>query len=219
MSIIICINLSRIIKNKMKMKKTEQPLLDKSTEEKIKVTAEKLFMEQGFSATRTRDIAEAAGINLALLNYYYRSKKNLFDVIIMEKLDAFYDIMLEILKNNELSYVERLKILTNKYTDLMIGQPKLVLFLISEVIQNPDFFTDKLNVRSKAKNSNLVTKYNEEDIQIFLDCIGMTLYPFIIRGALEKVFELNEEESEQLLNNRRERISAYLTQSYKNKTD
>ena len=47
-----------------------------STEEKILISASKVFTEKGFSGTRTRDIAEEAGINLALLNYYFRSKKN-----------------------------------------------------------------------------------------------------------------------------------------------
>ena len=56
-----------------------------STEEKIIAAARKLFTQKGFSATKTRDIAEEAGINLALLNYYFRSKQNLFQIIIEEK--------------------------------------------------------------------------------------------------------------------------------------
>ena len=43
---------------------------DLSTEQKIKEAAQKVFMKKGYAATRTRDIAEEAGINLALLNYY-----------------------------------------------------------------------------------------------------------------------------------------------------
>jgi AcrR family transcriptional regulator len=54
---------------------------DKSTEEKIKQAARDLFQEKGFSATKTRDIAERSGINLALLNYYFRSKSKLFDFL------------------------------------------------------------------------------------------------------------------------------------------
>lgn len=196
------------------MKQNVQPLLDKSTEEKIKVAAEKLFMEKGFSATRTRDIADAAGINLALLNYYYRSKKNLFDVIIMEKLDFFFEIMIEGLKDDKSNYIERLTVLVNKYIDLMLKQPKLSLFLVSEVIQNPDFFTAKLNVRSKAKTTDLIIKNNEQDIQIFLDFMSLTLYPFIIRDAVEKVFELKKEESEQILLRRKERIPILLAEFY-----
>jgi len=59
---------------------------DDSTEEKIKDAARMVFTEKGYAATRTRDIAEKAGINLALLNYYFRSKEKLFDMIMLEKL-------------------------------------------------------------------------------------------------------------------------------------
>ena len=57
---------------------------DPTTEEKIKEAARKLFTQKGFAATRTRDIAEEAGINLALLNYYFRSKQKLFDLIMKD---------------------------------------------------------------------------------------------------------------------------------------
>ncbi len=53
-----------------------------STEDKIKQAARKLFTKNGFAAVKTRDIAAEAGINLALLNYYFRSKKKLFEIII-----------------------------------------------------------------------------------------------------------------------------------------
>ena len=72
--------------------------LDSTTEAKIKAAAEKVFMEKGFSATRTRDIAEEAGMNLSLLNYYFRSKENLYNIIMMEKLKVFFDIIENIFK-------------------------------------------------------------------------------------------------------------------------
>ncbi|MFV0289726.1 MAG: TetR family transcriptional regulator, partial [Mangrovibacterium sp.] len=52
-----------------------------STEEKIMEAARKVFHAKGFAATRTRDIAEEAGINLALLNYYFKSKQKLFAMV------------------------------------------------------------------------------------------------------------------------------------------
>ena len=56
-----------------------------STEEKILEAASKVFTEKGFAGTRTRDIAEHAGINLALLNYYFRSKEKLFEQVMKAK--------------------------------------------------------------------------------------------------------------------------------------
>lgn len=63
---------------------------DISTEEKIKEAARKIFMEKGFGSTRTREIAEAAGINSALLNYYFRSKEKLFEIIMMESVQEMF---------------------------------------------------------------------------------------------------------------------------------
>lgn len=57
-------------------------IMELTTEEKIIVAARKIFTQKGFSATRTREIAEEAGVNSALVNYYFRSKKNLFHIII-----------------------------------------------------------------------------------------------------------------------------------------
>lgn len=126
------------------MKKSEKFHLKKSTEEKIKIAAEKLFMEKGFSGTRTRDIAEAANINLALLNYYYRSKENLFNMIIMEKLDKFINLMIEILNDKSTSFAEKIDLMVNRYSDLIINDPQLPLFLMGQVQQNPDFFQGKI---------------------------------------------------------------------------
>lgn len=61
------------------------PGTDLSTEQKIIEAARKVFTRKGYSATRTRDIAEEAGLNLALLNYYFRSKQKLFELVMAEK--------------------------------------------------------------------------------------------------------------------------------------
>jgi len=82
---------------------------DVSTEEKIKQAARRLFTEKGFDAVKTRDIAEEAGINLALLNYYFRTKENLFDIIMVENFDQFAQQLIPILGNENLSLDEILK--------------------------------------------------------------------------------------------------------------
>ena len=82
-------------------------------------------MERGFSGTRTRDIADEAEINLALLNYYYRSKKNLFNIIIIEILNKFIEIMLNIIRGDSLDFSGKLSKMVNKYTDLTIKDPNL----------------------------------------------------------------------------------------------
>ena len=123
--------------------------LDSTTEAKIKAAAEKVFMEKGFSATRTRDIAEEAGMNLSLLNYYFRSKENLYNIIMMEKLKVFFDIIIDVLNDEKLNLLDKATVLVNKYTDLLLHEPNLPWFLLSEIQQNPDFFSEKLKIKDR----------------------------------------------------------------------
>ena len=67
--------------------------VDLSTEDKIKEAARKVFTSKGYAATRTRDIAEEAGINLALLNYYFRTKEKLFEIIMAEKMFKLFSVL------------------------------------------------------------------------------------------------------------------------------
>ncbi len=54
---------------------------DKLTEEKIFEAATEVFVEKGMDGARMQDIANHAGINKALLHYYYRTKEKLFSAV------------------------------------------------------------------------------------------------------------------------------------------
>ncbi len=199
--------------------KTFDEQQDKSTEEKIKEAAEKVFMEKGFSATRTRDIAQEAGINLALLNYYFRSKENLYNIIMMEKLKIFFDVIIDVLNNEQLDLVSKADVLVNKYTDLLINEPNLPWFLLNEIQQNPDFFSEKLKIKEQIKNSK-TTEYmfheeNKKDvIQMLLSFLGITLFPFVVRQAFIAIYDLTNEEYNEILDERREIIIDALKKIY-----
>ena len=54
---------------------------DKQTEEKIFDAATDVFVEKGMDGARMQDIANHAGINKALLHYYFRTKDQLFNAV------------------------------------------------------------------------------------------------------------------------------------------
>jgi AcrR family transcriptional regulator len=110
---------------------------DTSTEEKIKVAARKIFLRKGFAATRTRDIAEEAGLNLALLNYYFRSKEKLFDIIMLENLQHFIEGIKDILNDKQTSLAQKIEAIVNNYINLLMHQPELPLFVLHELRSHP----------------------------------------------------------------------------------
>src|SRR5579862_6316911 len=104
---------------------------DVSTEEKIKQAARKLFTEKGFDAVKTRDIAKEAGINLALLNYYFRSKEKLFDLVMIENFEQFIRQLIPVLGDERMSLDERLTLVVERYINMLMANPDLPFFILN----------------------------------------------------------------------------------------
>ena len=84
-----------------------------TTEQKIINAANKIFSLKGFAATKTREIAEEAGINLALLNYYFGSKENLFKIVVKEKFKMLIEVMAPILSDTTIPLRDKVESITN----------------------------------------------------------------------------------------------------------
>ncbi len=54
---------------------------NKDTEGQILNAAENVFQKKGMDGARMQEIADEAGINKAMLHYYYRSKQLLFEAV------------------------------------------------------------------------------------------------------------------------------------------
>ena len=74
---------------------------DTPTEEKIKEAAKTVFLAKGFEGCTSREIANAAGMNVALVNYYFRSKSQLFKLIFQSAVEDFMLSMVHVLKTEQ----------------------------------------------------------------------------------------------------------------------
>src|ERR1700752_5346483 len=105
------------------MRKKKEIESSASTEEKIKEAARKVFTRKGYAATRTRDIAEESGLNLALINYYFRSKEKLFDIIMLEHLQTFVHSIVDLINNPNTTLPQKLEQLVGHYIDMLKANP------------------------------------------------------------------------------------------------
>ncbi|MBC6605972.1 TetR/AcrR family transcriptional regulator [Hymenobacter sp. BT188] len=110
------------------------------TEQKIKEAARKVFIEKGFDGTTTRDIAEVAGINQALTNYYFRSKEKLFRLIFEDIYREYFQEIFSIMAQ-PLELRVKIPQLVEAHFSLFHQNPDLPLFLLSEMRRHPDLLT------------------------------------------------------------------------------
>lgn len=123
-----------------------------STEERIKEAAKTVFLEKGFDGTTTRDIAQAAGINSALMNYYFRSKEKLFQSIFNDMCTLMFEGMLRIF-NQPMSLKEKISAFIDHEFQMMNSNPNLVNFIMSELHHNPERLFETVNLAKKLPES------------------------------------------------------------------
>jgi AcrR family transcriptional regulator len=184
------------------MKKASKTTIDPTTEEKIKNAARVIFTQKGYGAARTRDIAQEAGINIALLNYYFRSKEKLFEIIMLESMQGFIHSISEILNDEKTSLQEKIQILVSNYIDMMILQPNLPLFVLSELRSNPQELIVKLNFKEKLIHSHFFIQLQHaikegkippiHPLHFVMNIMGMIIFPFVGSPILKNIGELDE---------------------------
>src|SRR5579863_7546056 len=105
--------------------------IDISTEEKLKEAAKAVFTRKGFAATKVRDIAAEAGINLALVNYYFRSKEKLFEVIMAETVQKLFEKIKPVINDESTSIEQKLELIVDHYLEMLTQNPDFPLFIVN----------------------------------------------------------------------------------------
>jgi AcrR family transcriptional regulator len=201
------------------MAKKAKKTVDSTTEEKIKEAARKVFTRKGYAAARTRDIAEEAGINLALLNYYFRSKEKLFDIIMFDNMIHFLGGVKEVLDNTETSFQEKTELFASNYIDMLIQHPDLPLFILSELRANPEKLVMKMGIKEFLFKSHFMKQLAEElkknkkkisPLHFIMNIIGLTVFPFVGSPVFKNLGGLKQEEFVMMMQERKKLIPNWI---------
>lgn len=200
----------------------KQPNIDLSTENKIKEAARKLFTAKGYSAVTTRDIAEEANINVALLNYYFRSKEKLFQLIMEESIQQFMMGIAHLFGQNETDLHVKITRLTEGYIDMLLQFPDLPTFILAEMSRNPMQFTEKMHGRIEPTRQEFIQQIEEKMkkgefqkmhiVHFFANLMGLIVFPFAAAPMLKRISGLSQEEYLSLMAERKKMIPHWINE-------
>ena len=194
--------------------------LDLSTEQKILEAAKKVFIQKGLDGTRLDGIAKEAGINKALLHYYFRSKENLFETIfdqMIEKVVPDFTLIVESKKPIE----EKIELFVHRYIDFVSLNPQIPIFLITELNRNPERMKDIL---SRTQNFGKVQQFafqmitemqvgrikSFNPLHLILHIISLCVFPYIAKPVLQAILQIKDEDLNVILQQRKEEVSRFL---------
>lgn len=186
-----------------------------TTEEKIIRAADKIFTQKGYAATRTREIAEEAGTNLALLNYYFGSKQNLFRNVVKQKLKMLLNAIDPIASDKTIPVVEKVRKISEKYTQLMLENEELPLFILNEWSANKNLFTDLIRETRQHAEPVIRKQLSENGMDItvedlIVNTLGMILFPFIAKPLILSSGLVEENQFAAFVTERKEKIPEWI---------
>jgi TetR/AcrR family transcriptional regulator len=178
-------------------------MADSNTEQRILDAAKEVFMKYGLYGARMQDIANTAGINKALLHYYFRNKEKLFDQVFEGALERYFE-QINVFSDVNIPLIDRV----NRYVENAIGffseYPQMSIFIIKEIGANPVMFKQKVSLLKKGyvltlfnilQEEKAAGKYPALDPIIFImNLHSLCAYPFIASAIFKSIIEKNQPE-------------------------
>lgn len=193
-----------------------------STEQKIFEAATQLFLEKGVDRTSVREIATKANINLALMNYYFRSKENLFDAIFSKLVKSNSKNLIEIL-DSDLELEEKIRRYVGVYIDMLSENPLLVSFVMAILHRSRERITEMKAVSSLYSTEIFSRQILEEGkqgrirrtdpSQLFVDMLSLVAFPFAIKLLVMDRNQFGEKEFDDFIQERKKRVPEMLINS------
>jgi len=186
-----------------------------NTETKILIAAQEVFVKEGYDGARMQQIADHAGINKALLHYYFRSKDKLFNEVLSIKMREFIPKIGAVFFSDK-ALLEKLNILVDKYIEHLQKYPKLPAFIINSVNRDPKFVEKIPSGIFEAIEAYFIDEIEKGNInpvdpkQFLLSFVSMCVFPFAARPLGEHLFQMKKEEYDIFLSQRGEAIKKYI---------
>lgn len=188
----------------------------KSTETLILEAAEQEFLNKGFAGARTTSIAESAGVTHAMLHYYFRTKKKLFNSIIAKKFSMISEAIEKSIAYEPLSLKNTIRNIINSHLDFIAANPNLPRFLITELYNEPsraEVITDKIKYYLSVIVAR-IQKLIDEGVAkgecrrvdantLMLDIVSLNIFSYIATPMVNSVLDNCMADKEKFLESRK----------------
>ncbi|MDR6783488.1 TetR/AcrR family transcriptional regulator [Pedobacter africanus] len=185
---------------------------DTGTEQLIKDTAKQLFFAEGKLHATTQEIADAAGVNRTLVNYYFRSRDALFDQVFNEAQEALVSMIDEVMES-DMPFRQKIENLISVFLKEAMRYPYREIFVITEMNRNDVINAKK--ARAEKVNTFLEEVQREMDKgnikrmnprHFTINLFSLMAYPLVTAPLNKILFGMNDEEYNALLEERKQLI-------------
>ena len=208
--------------------KTASKAVNADVREKIIRVSRELFIKKGFKGTTIRDIAAAAGVNVAMVNYYFQSKNKLFETIFEESFGMLVTKIFTAV-DSDLPFFEMVRKWIYAYYEVLKEMPDLPIFVLSELGRNPEMFEQRLRLKDAYQiYARLAIRMNEEQKKgiirkiavsdFLLNVASMSIFPFVFAPVATSFLNLPKEMYAGILEEHKESVVDFIINALKTET-
>lgn len=198
--------------------------IDDSAERKILEAAKRVFQHKGMYGARMQEIADEAGINKAMLHYYYRSKDKLFDAVFQDAAKNFFSKIRELI-NVEKPLFEKIEFFVENYLELLLQNSFIPAFIITEVHQNPDRIKNIFlmsGVSSEMVFANEIKSaislgiiHPIDPSQLIINLIGLCVFPVAAKPIIKTLLHQSEDDYLKFIEIRKKEVAKFVINAIK----
>lgn len=211
-------------------KVTDEQPPDRDTEERILSAARTVFVRRGTAGARMQEIAAEAGVNQALLHYYFRTKERLAEAVFAEAAGRVAPAIARVLAS-DVSIEEKVERFVHLYIDNVREHPFLPGYILSELHHRPERLRALLDgarvdgsESAVALASRVMATLGRQlgelaasgrirpiaPEQFLVNLVALAVIPFVARPALEIVFGMGDEAFGHFLDERRATLPGFI---------
>ena len=204
------------------MVKKENTLTGLNTEGMILEAARRIFLRKGMDGARMQDIADEAGINKALLHYYFKSKQMLFDRVFREAASRLFAEMTSVMQE-ELPLFDKIRLFTDRYVSIVMETPYLPMFVLGEVHRDPALFMEKIFHKQLPPLNRLAADIDAEvragrihpisPAQLIMNLVSLTVFPFIGKPMFSHLMQIDEVQFRFMMEQRKVQVADFIIQA------
>ncbi len=171
-------------------------------EYKILETANTVFLKYGVDNSTMGQIAEEAGISRTSLNYYFRSKKNLLQKVIINLENKIFPTLFQLINDDRMPLIDKIELFVDEYIDLIIKYPMVPTFMASELLREPNWIFEFIR-QNNLDFEKLSLQIDQETAQgklipfkfenLFVNVISLCAFPMVAKPLLMEFFFNNNE--------------------------
>lgn len=194
-----------------------------NTENKILEAARQVFHQKGFNGARMQEIADVAGINKALLHYYFRNKESLFEKVFNETFFQIASKMTEIFMS-EMTLLSKIEVFVNFYINFISQHSYVVHFIINALYEKPEKLREIIVRQNLAPGLFLeqIRKQLKEEIgldidplHIYVNILGLVIFPVVAKPLIQSIFAISEEKMVVFFEERKKIVPTFIANALK----